>query len=334
MRKMLLAAGVIVSMLASCETEKEEIVLDQLKPKADSVSNLALEDPVKQATSYLSLVNSSKFNMVFSQDFNNDATGTYKETEWKADWNNPSWANHNLGYGTIVASGSNKYLKQSYPAGAFGVSKGYQWQAKFSKGYNELYFSYKVKFSSGFTNTNLHGKLPGLSGGASNSGGYLPNGTDGWSARYMFHGTMVNFYLYYPEVYKMFGDSKPVSGKTYYGAGPTLNPGFTLKTDTWYTVTQRIVMNNVGKADGLVEGFINGKLCAVKTGLRFRDISTLMIDRIFFANFFGGSGVAPTKTESISFDDFFVYTYASSVSIARNNVPNPAGTTIILPTIQ
>ena len=106
-----------------------------------------------------------------------------------------------------------------------------------------------------------------------------------------------------------------------------------LKTDTWYTVTQRVVMNTPGKKDGLVEGFINGKLCAVQTGIRFRDIATLQIDRIYFANFFGGSGVTPTENGSISFDDFVVYTYNTSVNVARNNVANPVGTTILLPNL-
>jgi hypothetical protein len=266
-------------------------------------------------------------------NFNKNANGKYLENEWRKDWNSPSWADNAFGYGKIIQQGSNKYLDQSYAAGSFKAIDGYSWQTKFEQGYEELYLSYKVKFSDGFTNRSLHGKLPGLSGGASNGGGNLPTGKDGWSARYMFHGTSINFYLYYPDVYKLSGDAKPVSGKKYYGRGPVLNPGFTLKTGVWYTVTQRIVMNTPGKSDGLVEGYINGKLCAVQTGLRFRDISSLKIDRIYFANFFGGSGVSPSKTETISFDDFVVYTYKSSVNIARNNVTNPNGTIIEIPAI-
>lgn len=337
MKKVLLCAGVMLSLLVSCETEKEELVPEV--SKVDS-SKLVLPDvtpdssSIRDATTYLSLSNADKFNIVFQQDFNNNTGGNYKESEWKADWNNPSWANHNLGYGIMAVSGSNKYLAQPFPAGSFGVSGGYQWQGRFSKGYDELYFSYRIKFSSGFSNKNLHGKLPGLSGGNSNSGGALPTGSDGWSARYMFHGTEIRFYIYYPEMYKDYGDSSPVPGKTYYGSSVVFNPGFTLKTDTWYTVTQRIVMNTVGKANGLVEGYINGKLCAAKTGMRFRTVSSLAIDRTFFGNFFGGSGEAPSSKVTINFDDFFVYTYAPSVNVARGNVTNPAGTTIILPVVK
>jgi hypothetical protein len=113
--------------------------------------------------------------------------------------------------------------------------------------------------------------------------------------------------------------------------GPTLDLGFTPRAGVWYTVTQRIVMNTPGKADGLVEGFIDGKLCAVQEGIRFRDIADLKIDRIFFAVFFGGSGVPPSKTETISFDDFCAYTYGEKVAVARGHVQNPPGTVIPLP---
>jgi hypothetical protein len=147
----------------------------------------------------------------------------------------------------------------------------------------------------------------------------------------MFKGIKIKFYVYSPDMYKMYGDNNPISGKKYYGYGPDLNPGYTFKPNVWYTVTQRIVMNTVGKSDGIVEGYINGKLCAVITGIRFRDVSTLKIDRIYFANFFGGSGNPPSTDEAISFDDFYVYTYSSSVNVARGNVSNPVGTTIILP---
>jgi hypothetical protein len=135
-------------------------------------------------------------------------------------------------------------------------------------------------------------------------------------------------------MYKLAGDAAPIAGKSYYGRGPTLSPGYKMQPEVWYTITQRIVMNTPGKADGLVEGFVNGKLCAVLKGLRFRDISTLQIDRVFFANFFGSAATASSKPETISFDDLFVYTYAPSVNVARGNVANPAGTTIILPTVQ
>lgn len=360
MQKLLVFTGMLMLVLNSCGSKDEMVLLTQ-----ESVKDTVYQpNPVKDSTSTVKqnpsdtiktvptptpvpapvptptpapvvpspvVTNTDKFDIIYNLSFAKNTVGSYKETEWQSDWNDPAWANHNNGYGRIAEENANKYLNLNFAAGAFEVSGGYQWQSKFAKGYDELYFSYRIRFSSGFTSTNLQGKLPGLSGGSSNSGGDLPTGTDGWSARFMFHGTEIRFYSYYPDLYKIYGDSKPVSGKNYYGYGPVLSPGFTLKTNTWYTVTQRIVMNTPGKANGLVEGFIDGKLCAVQTGMRFRNVTSLQIDRIFFSTFFGGSGQPPVKSEIISFDNFVVYTYKPAVSVARGNTANAKGTVIPLP---
>ncbi len=272
------------------------------------------------------------FDIIFRHDFSNNTPGSYKKNEWSEDWNKPNWANQTLGYGDIIEDGSNKYLQETFPPGTFLLKgSGTQWHARFSKGYEELYLSYRIKFSSGFINTDLRGKLPGLSGGKSNNGGYMPNGSDGWSARFIFHGTNIRFYIYHPDLYKLFGDAFPVEGKKYYGTGPELQPGYTLKPEVWYTITQRVVLNTPGENDGLVEGFINGRLCARQTGIRFRDTASLMIDRLFFSNFLGGDGKPTARNEFISFDDFFVFTYQPWVDIARYHALNRSGTILQLP---
>lgn len=275
------------------------------------------------------------FDIIYSHNFDNDTEGDYRETEWKRDWNNPTWANHALGYGIILKDNVSKNLQISFPKGEMGMdSSGVQWHGKFSQGYDELYLTYKVKFSQGFTNKDLQGKLPGFSGAASNTGGSLPTGKDGWSTRYMFHGTEILFYLYYPEMYKDFGDDTPVAGKTYYGSAVYFQPGFTLQPNVWYTVTQRVVMNTIGKADGLVEGYLNGKLCAVKTGMRFRDISSIQIDRINFGNFLGGSGKPPLNDEFIYYDDFCVFSYKPWVNVPRGTTKSPSGRVLFMPDIN
>ena len=50
--------------------------------------------------------------------------------------------------------------------------------------------SYYLKFSDNFSwgTTSYGGKLPGLAGGASCSGGQMCDGTNGWSARFMWRG--------------------------------------------------------------------------------------------------------------------------------------------------
>ncbi len=325
MKKTLVATLAVAGLLASCESQDELAVISSVIT-ADTLAEVKTFKAEKAK-----IANPEKYKIVLAENLNSNSVGTYKTADWLENWNYPNWANRKNGLGKMVKQGSNIYLNQSFAKGAFNVSGGYQWHSKFNQGYDELYFSYKIKFSDGFKSKDLQGKLPGLSGGTSNSGGYLPNGKDGWSARLMFHGTQVKFYMYYPEVYKLFGDSKPVKNKSYWGMGPVFNPGYTLKTGVWYTITIRVVMNTPGKSNGLVEGFIDGKLCASQKSIRFRNISSLKIDRIFFANFFGASGKPPSKTESICFDDFAVYTYNPSVKVAKGFTANNAGTVIPLP---
>lgn len=320
--------------------DKQEVSVMPTEPAFADSTQIFMESGVNASLKDSSKILQAKtmgmeaFNIVYSLNFNSRPAGAYDQSSWAADWNYPTWANHDIGYGTIINNSTtgNKYMQEKFPKGTFLLTNvGTQWLSKMKAGYNELYLSYKVKFSKGFTNTNYNGKLPGLGGGTCASAGNLPNGTDGWSSRYMFHGTGINFYLYYPDLYKQYGDSYPVSGKKYYGCGPILDPGYTLQPEVWYTVTQRIVLNNPGKLDGIAEGYINGKLCAQQKGIRFRDVSTLKIDYIFFANFFGGSGISPLADEYISFDDFYVYTYSSTVNVARGNTPNASGTIIPIP---
>lgn len=338
MKKVNLLSVLFLSFIWSCD--KQEMSVIPTKPiNIDSTqifSASGVDGSVNDSAKILQAktMGMEAFNIVFALNFNNRPAGNYTTADWNADWNYPSWANHDIGYGTILnnSSNGNKYLQEKFPKGTFLLTNvGTQWLSKLKQSSNEYYLSYRVKFSKGFLGSKYDGKLPGLGGGTCASAGNLPNGTDGWSSRYMFHGTAINFYLYYPDLYKQYGDASPVAGKKYYGCGPILDPGYTLQPEVGYTITQRIVLNNPGKCDGLVEGFINGKLCAQQKGVRFRDVSTLKIDYIFFANFFGGSGIAPIADENICFDDFYVYTYASSLQVARGNTANAAGTVIPIP---
>jgi len=275
---------------------------------------------------------SDMFHIVFYHDFNNNSPGDYREYEWGADWNYPEWANHDIGYGYIIEENGNKFMRESFPPGTFELDDaGVQWPTPLDNGYDELYLTYRVKFSSGFTNTNLQGKLPGLSGGNPAGGGYMPDGTDGWSARFMFHGTNPRLYLYHPELYLVFGDTVPIEGKMYYGEAVVLDANLNPGTEKWFTLTQRVVLNTPGYHDGLVEAYINGKLAAQKTGIRWRDIPALQIDKLYISNFLGGSGEPTSSMEYIYFDDFYVYYYKDGIDVPRGNNPSPSDRELISP---
>ena len=62
---------------------------------------------------------------------------------------------------------------------------GAQWRLELGDDYDELYLTYRVRFADEF-NFVKGGKLPGLVGGEANTGGRVPTGRDGWSARMMW----------------------------------------------------------------------------------------------------------------------------------------------------
>ena len=69
--------------------------------------------------------------------------------------------------------------------------------------------SYDVQFEEGFDFVK-GGKLPGLFGGEGNTGGGIPTGMDGFSARMMWRGNgRVVQYVYYPDQPEHFGHDMP-----------------------------------------------------------------------------------------------------------------------------
>ncbi|MCG8697551.1 MAG: hypothetical protein MI922_05815 [Bacteroidales bacterium] len=250
-------------------------------------------------------------NVVFAHDFSKNSLGEYSNEEWSKDWKNPPWANRANGLGIIKAENGNQFLQVEFPANTFLLDgAGLQWFLNFDSSYTDLYFTYKVRFSDEMTWQELHGKLPGLAGGTKNiGGGDLPDGYTGWSARYMFAKTDIVMYLYHPDIYKCgnYSDARPVEGKRYYGEGVWLKPNHMMNPNTWYTLTQHVVMNTPTEHNGYIEAFINGVLVAKRENLRFRDTSSLAIDKMYFSTFMGGSGERPVRDCYLDFDDFEIY---------------------------
>lgn len=119
------------------------------------------------------------------------------------------------------------------------------------------------------------GKLPGLAGGKANTGGNIPNGYDGFSARLMWRGDGAG------EVYAYLPTSD--TWGTSLGRGSfNLNPG------VWMTISEYVKLNTPGTEDGVIDLYLNNKLVHHAINLRFRDIDSLKIDKLYFETFFGG----------------------------------------------
>lgn len=245
-------------------------------------------------------------DILFSLNFNDHALGPYTKNHLCQDWNCPSWDNGvSQGRLSIVDDGGNRALRISYPKGEFGPEgSGAQWQFAIPP-HDELYFSYRLKFGDQFDFVR-GGKLPGFAGGSANTGGNTPDGYDGWSARMMWkEGGRVIQYVYYPDQNQNlpYGDAFTwtSSGRAYH-----FTPG------VWYQVEVRVVMNQPGEKNGLIQSWLNGVKALDKGNLRFRDTANLAIDMVYFSTFFGGDdrSWAPFKDENIYFDDFIISTHA------------------------
>ncbi len=248
---------------------------------------------------------SEGLELIFEQNFEHRQAGAYDEEMLDEDWKAPTWSQGiDDGRVSIVETddGQNMALAVLYPEGEYGTSNtGGQWKLLFEESHECVVLSYRLRFESPFDFVK-GGKLPGLIGGEGNTGGGIPDGTDGWSARMMWRtdGDIMN-YVYHPDQPENYGENM-----YWQSDGQTLQfiPG------QWHDVKHEITMNTPGLNDGSIRGWLNGELVLERTDMRFRDIADFAIDGLYFSTFFGGgsSSWSTTKDETILFDDFTIQT--------------------------
>jgi hypothetical protein len=139
---------------------------------------------------------------------------------------------------------------------------------------DDAYLRFYVRFPTGFDFVK-GGKLPGLYSGRMNNGGKIPDGTNGFSTRYMWRAAGAGeVYAYLP--------TSTVHG-TSLGRGR-----WTWPTGAWTSVEQHVRLNTPGLADGLIQVWLNGALVFEQTGLTYRTTPSVQIEGLFFSTFFGG----------------------------------------------
>ncbi len=163
------------------------------------------------------------------------------------------------------------------------------------QGYEIARLRYKVRFPADFEQ-GKGGKLPGLCGGVCNAGGKIPNGADGFSARYVWTGNFAaSVYAYLPES-KLIGT----------GVGIRKIP---LRRGEWVELVQEVRLNTVGSSDGYIKIWSDGKFVVNAQGITFRTSNQLRIDQVFFDVFFGGNTDewAAPKDTILEFAEFYVW---------------------------
>lgn len=251
----------------------------------------------------------SRSDLVFYGGFETDLPGT---GDWREVWGSPWSAPNRSGElstvtGTAAIAGD-KALRVDYPAGGVGPGEtGTQWPIRFADfngaipaGYDSLFLRYYVYFEEGFDFVK-GGKLPGLMGGEdswSRSGGNQPDGTNGWTMRFMWRtGGEAVVYAYLPPGKYKEGD---------WGTDIALNRAFT--TGKWICIEQFIQVNTIGNEDGKLKVWMDDELVLDLDDVLYRtvDNDAGKIGGIYVSTFHGGNTAdwAPSVTSYARFDGF------------------------------
>ncbi|MDJ0727228.1 MAG: hypothetical protein QNJ38_19185 [Prochloraceae cyanobacterium] len=245
-------------------------------------------------------VDKTKGQRLWSDSFEGD--------DWQENWHFRDHDLWGIGNTQIIDDSSGKFkkvLRVFYPKGS--VSPSYSRKTKAPLGgvqfYSDLgiepadalHLTYYLRFSNNF-NFVKGGKLPGLYGGKGNTGGKIPDGTDGFSTRLMWRRNgNGEVYAYLPNSVKY---------------GTSIDRGsWRFKPDIWYRIDQQVLLNDPNRNNGIIKLWVNGVQVINRRNLNFRSVETLKIDGILFSTFFGGSNSswATPRDVHIDFAGFSVF---------------------------
>jgi hypothetical protein len=238
----------------------------------------------------------------------NFASKIKQQLPWMKQWqtlDRGSWGLDNLEIKPDSTQKFDRVLRVHYPANSASptVAKkegnplgGAQFYSKLNLSPQDSFtLSYYVRFSENFDFVK-GGKLSGLFGGMGNNGRDIPDGTDGFSTRYMWRKQGEG------EIYAYLPTSQ--NHGTSIGRGTwQFSPG------RWYHLQQQVTLNQPNQKNGSIIVWVDGQKVIEQTGLLFRTTKALKIDGILFSTFFGGgdSSWATPHDVYADFADFSVY---------------------------
>ena len=192
-----------------------------------------------------------------------------------------------------------RYPEGSYNPGAKGVplgGAGFQLPVLTRSAVAAACLAYAVRFPVNF-DFRKGGKLPGLYGGVAPSGCRTYGEDDGFSLRYMWraHGAG-ELYAYLPDRSER--------------CGASISRGaWTFPTGRWLRLEQEAVLNHVGREDGTIRVWVDGRLVVSRAGLVFRRSDRIGVAGLMFSTFFGGSDPtwASPRAQTVEFAAFRIY---------------------------
>lgn len=188
------------------------------------------------------------------------------------------------GVGRVLRTTLKKGTIHSIPSGNNGAN----FFMPLPAGLDRACMQYDIKFDGAF-DWSLGGKLPGLEGVAPGIAPSAPTGghptSEGWSGRMMWVGpdayswagstNMAVSYMYHPGQESQYGDN--IQWKKPFVAG------------RWHTVKQCYAMNTVGKANGVLQAWMDGTAVIDRHDFVYRTDAQVHINYIVWALFRGGN---------------------------------------------
>lgn len=230
----------------------------------------------------------------------------YGPDAWAGDGFDVAWVQALEASATVdgewAAAGS-RSLKVRYPEGGVGPEHSGGQAKLMLPPRREYRAAYWLRFGEDFSwgGAQKGGKLPGLAGGDNCSGGMRCDGTNGFSARYMWRGEgEAVLYLYHMDKPHKWGEDFPL---TLGDGSPVIFP-----PGEWVHLEQRLRVNSVraGEAvpDGEVQVWYNGREVLHLTGLRLV-ANDQQVDNFYFSTFHGGNTAewAPRVDSWIWYDE-------------------------------
>ncbi len=228
---------------------------------------------------------------------------TFEKVDWLSEWAPKEKGRFGLNNLSVQENArEGRFLRVLYYKGGASPSASRRAQVKEGGGQflsqlphgpvDRLFLRYRVRFPGGFAFVK-GGKLPGLYGGTQISGGNLPDGTNGFSTRFMWRTDgQGEVYVYSPNSQR-FGTSL--------GRGSWhFEPG------KWHCLEQELVLNTPQMANGIVRVWLDSAAVYQTELLLFRTVAQLKIEGVFFSTFFGGGDPswAPPEDTQVDFSDF------------------------------
>ncbi len=257
-----------------------------------------------------------------------------------ADWMS-NWTSHGGSFEVVEATDgafgyvplNGRALRALIPEGEnTGLNTRYDFMAETGEEPEAIYFRYYLRLADDWNQSVDGGKLPGISGtyGVAGWGGRRSDGTNGWSARGLFHETIpatrnplsgrtaIGSYVYHADMESTFGD-------TFFWTqawGPDGRGGL-IETGRWVCLETYVQMNTPGANDGVVRAWVDGVLSFEMTTLRFRDVARLRIERIWMNIYHGGTAASP----------YDQHAFIDHVVVARSYI-GPMGGVVVPPRLD